>query len=66
MNSVESCYGGLPGNSFFGDNLQYWVPPDPSINHLRWSGVQVPNTGTTTRVISTSAHGNFMQVHVNK
>jgi len=66
MNSVEGCIGGLPANSFFSDNLDYWTPPDPSIGHLGWAGVQVPNTGTTIRVRSISAHGNFMQVHVNK
>lgn len=64
--SVQGCYGGLPANPLFSDNESYWVQPDPSINHLGWSGVQVPKTGTSIRVLNTSADGNFMQVHVNR
>lgn len=66
MNSVEGCYGGLPANPKFDDMQSYWVAPDPSINHLGWASVQVPHTGTTIRVVSVSAQGNFMQVLVNK
>jgi immune inhibitor A len=64
--SVESCFGGLPGNRLFDDMQDYWVAPDPSINHFGWTSVPVPHTGTTIRVLNTSAQGNFMQVHVNK
>jgi immune inhibitor A len=64
--SETGCYGGLPANAFFNDFEDYWVAPDTLIGHLGWAGVQVPKTGTTIRVLNTSAHGNFMQVHVNK
>jgi immune inhibitor A len=66
MNSVQGCYGGLPANPFFNDNDDYWRIPDPLINHRGWSSVPVPKTGTTIRVLNSSAEGNFMQVHVNK
>jgi immune inhibitor A len=64
--SVQSCFGGLPANPLFDDRMDYWVAPNPAINHLGWAGVAVPKTGTTIRVVSTSAQGNFMQVLVNK
>jgi immune inhibitor A len=41
------------------------VPPNPAVGHFGWSGVAVPKTGTTIRVLSTSAQDNFMQVIVN-
>jgi immune inhibitor A len=66
VNSVMGCYGGLPGNSLFDDTQTYWFPPDASIGHQGWASVPLPSTGTTIRVIGTSAHDNFMQVHVNK
>jgi immune inhibitor A len=66
MNSVEGCYGGLPANNEFDDTQSYWVAPDASIGNNGWFSVPVPNTGTTIRVVSISAQGNFMQVHVNK
>ena len=66
MNSVEGCYGGLPANPLFDDTVSYWFPPDASIGHLGWASVPLPATGTTIRVVSISAQGNFMQVHVNK
>jgi len=65
-NSQPACYGGGSGNPLFDDTKNYWVPPNPAIGHLGWSGVQVPKTGTTIRVVSTSAQDNFMQVIVNK
>ena len=37
-----------------------------AINNNGWSSVPVPDTGTTIRVVSTSAQNTFMQVHVNK
>ena len=66
VNSLESCFGGLKANKVFDDTNSYWVAPDPSIGHFGWASVPVPNTGTTIRVVSVSAQGNFMQVHVNK
>jgi len=64
-NSLQGCYGGLPANPLFNDLADYWVPPNPAIGHFGWSGVAVPKTGTTIRVLSTSAQDNFMQVLVN-
>ena len=66
LNSIEGCYGGLPGNPIFNDMNSYWVAPDASISNFGWASVPVPHTGTTIRVVSTSAQGNFMQVLVNK
>ncbi|EWT01570.1 peptidase M6 [Intrasporangium oryzae NRRL B-24470] len=65
-NSVEQCYGNLPANPVFDDSKSYWVAPNPSIGHLGWASVQVPNTGTKIRVVSTSTLGDFMQVTVNQ
>jgi len=64
-NSLQGCYGGLPANPLFNDLADYWVPPTPAVGHFGWSGVAVPKTGTTIRVLSTSAQDNFMQVIVN-
>ena len=64
--AVSECYGGLPANPVFDDSKSYWVAPDASIGNKGWSSVQVPDTGTTIRVVSTSAKNSFMQVHVNK
>lgn len=64
VNGAQLCQPSLPGNPLFDDTQRYWVAPDPSINHLGWSGVAVPPTGTTIRVVSVSAHGEFMQVQV--
>ena len=65
-NSIQQCYGGLPANSTFDDNQSYWVAPNPAIGNFGWASVIVPHTGTTIRVVSTSAQDNFMQVQVNK
>ena len=65
-NSVEKCYGGLKANPLFDDSKSYWVAPDASISNNGWSSVPVPNTGTTIRVVGTSAQDTFMQVLVNK
>ena len=64
--SVPACYGGLPANPKFDDSKNYWVAPDAAIGNNGWFSVPVPNTGTTIKVKSISAQGNFMQVHVNK
>ena len=66
LNSVEQCYGGLPANPKFDDTQSYWVAPNPGINHFGWASVPLPGVGVTIRVVSVSAQGNFMQVHVNK
>jgi immune inhibitor A len=46
--------------SVFDDSNQYYNPETPT------AGVINPNTGTTIRIKSVSAQGNFMQVGVNK
>lgn len=48
----------LPGVPLFNDLNTYWYASKPD------AGVIVPKTGTTIRVVSTSAQGSFMQVHV--
>ncbi len=65
-NSIEQCYGGLPGNPLFDDTQTYWFPPNQAIGHDGWASVPVPATGTTIRVTSVSAKGGFMQVLVNQ
>jgi immune inhibitor A len=62
--NIPGSYGGLPAVPEFNDNNSYWVEPNPSIGHLGWSSVPVPHTGTSIRVVSTSAQGGFMQVQV--
>lgn len=64
VNGTQLCQPSLPANPLFDDTQSYWVSPDPSINHLGWSGVAVPQTGTTIRVVSVSGQGEFMQIHV--
>ena len=48
-----------PAEPLFNDMLSYWSPTLPT------SSVLVPQTGTTIRVISTSAHDTFMHLQVN-
>lgn len=62
--AAEQCYGSLPANPLFDDTQRYWFPPDPAINHRGYASVEVPHTGTTIRVVSVSAQGDFMQVKV--
>lgn len=66
LNSVKQCYPSLPANPKFDDTKSYWFAPNPAINHFGWASVPLPATGTTIRVVSVSAQGNFMQVQVNK
>jgi immune inhibitor A len=65
-NNIQGCYGPLAAVPLFNDTLNWWVPPNPAIGYFGWSGVNVPKTGTTIRVVSMSAQDNFMQVQVNK
>ena len=58
--SQPSYHPSLPGVSVFNDMNQYWNPETPT------AGVINPHTGTTIRIKSISAQGNFMQVAVNK
>jgi immune inhibitor A len=64
--TVSQCYGNLPANPKFDDRQSYWVAPNPAIGHFGWSSVPLPGIGVTIRVVSISAQGNFMQVHLNK
>lgn len=64
--TVSQCYGNLPANPKFDDTQSYWVAPNPAIGHFGWSSVPLPGIGVTIRVVSISAQGNFMQVHLNK
>jgi len=54
----SQSYPSLPGVPTFNDLNTYWYASKPD------AGVIVPKTGTTIRVVSTSAQGSFMQVHV--
>ena len=66
IDSVASATAGYRPTRCSTTRKCYWVPPDASIGHFGWSSVQVPKTGTTIRVVSTSAQDNLMQVLVNK
>jgi immune inhibitor A len=48
-----------PAEPLFNDATSYWSPAIPS------SSVLTPQTGTTFRIVSTSAQDTFMHVHVN-
>ena len=54
----SATHPSLPGASVFNDNNSYWSPVTAA------SGVIVPKTGTSIRVVNTSAQGTLMQVHV--
>ncbi len=56
--SQPSTHGNLPAVPVFDDNNTYYDPANP------WGSVINPNTGTSIRVVSVSAQGNFMQVQV--
>ena len=62
---VAGTYGGLPAVPTFDDTLDWWVGPGEQPDANGWSGVDVPKTGTTITVVSTSAQDGFMQVRVN-
>ncbi|HEY0461875.1 MAG TPA: immune inhibitor A domain-containing protein [Pyrinomonadaceae bacterium] len=49
----------LPAVTEFNDNNTYWYAETAA------AGVIVPKTGTTIRVINTSAQGSFMKIEVN-
>jgi immune inhibitor A len=57
--SQPSEHPSLPAVPVFDDNNSYWDPANPT------GSVIVPNTGTSIRVVNTSAQGNFMQVLVS-
>jgi immune inhibitor A len=61
----------LPAARVFNDNLSYWHSGDPGDApdngryQAEWSSVNNPHTGTTIKVASLSALGNFLQLIVN-
>lgn len=61
-----------PAVRVFNDSRSYWVnghpgdAPGGGRYQSEWASVNVPNTGTTIRVVSISARGTFMQVSVNR
>ena len=71
-NSQPITIGSQPAVSTFDDTKDYWFNADEHAvtgAHVGryepgWFGVNVPKTGTTIRVRSVSAQGNFMQVEV--
>ena len=71
-NSQPITIASQPAVSTFDDTNDYWFNSDEHAatgSHVGryqpgWYGVRVPKTGTTIRVKSTSAQGNFMQVEV--
>jgi immune inhibitor A len=58
-------YGGLPAVSTFDDTKDWYVARGEQADADGWSGVDVPKTGTTIRVVGVSASGQFMKVQVN-
>ena len=60
----------LPAVPVFNDLNSYWVSgndgdaPDDGRYQAEWNSVIVPQTGTSIRVVSFSAQGNFLQVEV--
>ena len=57
-------YGGLPAVPVFDDTKDWYVAAGEQPDANGWAGVDVPNTGTKIRVVSTT-QGGFMQVRVN-
>ncbi|MEJ7741660.1 MAG: hypothetical protein WKF73_03405 [Nocardioidaceae bacterium] len=63
----------LPAARVFEDSSTYWQNCDahgctgahPGRYQPGWNSVDVPNTGTSVRVVSESNKGSFMNVHVN-
>jgi immune inhibitor A len=62
---VAGTYGGLPAVPVFDDSKDWYVAPGEQSDANGWTGVDVPRTGTTITVVSTSAQDSFMQVRVD-
>mgnify|MGYP003292281652 CR=1 FL=1 len=58
FNGAETTHPSQPAVPVFDDTQSYWSP------HTPFSGVKVPNTGTTVRVKSVSVQGALMQIEV--
>jgi immune inhibitor A len=61
---AAGTYGGLAAVPTFDDSKDYYVAAGEHPEANGWASVQVPNTGTKIRVVSTT-QGGFMQVQVN-
>jgi len=61
---VAGTYGGLPAVPVFDDTKDWYVAPGEQPDANGWTGVDVPKTGTTIRVVS-ETKGGFTQVQVN-
>ena len=72
-NGVPTRIPSLPAARVFEDSRSYWQNCDahgctgahPGRYQPGWNSVDVPNTGTSVRVVSESNKGSFMNVHVN-
>ncbi|MDQ4007979.1 MAG: immune inhibitor A, partial [Actinomycetota bacterium] len=73
-NGVPSTIESRPAASLFDDTRSYWHDCDVHActgehkghHQPGWSSVDVPNTGSTVRVVGESARGAFMEVVVNE
>ncbi len=63
-NSVAQTIPSRAGVSKFDDRMDWWVAPGEQRGANGWSGVNVPRTGTTMKIMSMG--GGFMLVNVNK
>jgi len=63
--SLETCIGGTDANPLFDDTNDYWGPDPSVIGSMGQTGVAVPKTGTTIKVVNTNALKNFMQIEIN-
>ena len=61
---TAGTYGGLPAVPAFDDTKDWYVARGEQPEANGWAGVDVPKTGTTIRVVSTT-QGGFMQVQLN-
>lgn len=54
---VAKAYGGLRATPVFDDRQDWYVAPGEQADANGWSGVDVPKTGTTIQVVSTTGQG---------
>lgn len=68
---VPTTIASKPAVRVFDDRNDFWTANDGHDHSAHryqpgWNSVNVPKTGTTIRVVGTSAQGSFMQVNVNQ
>jgi len=68
---VPTTIASKPAVRVFDDRNDFWTAGDGHDHSAHryqpgWNSVNVPKTGTTIRVVGTSAQGSFMQVNVNQ